>query len=210
MFALAASLHAFVPPSARATPRKSIACVEQRPASSGDHIVSRRSLVADAAVGLAALGLLGQPGASSAYEPPRGPAAFEARKAYYEAEREKRVLSTPTVMRMWKKLKARWFRPASAARRADWSNVAARSLGRPDQRLPEARHRAECAPMWRGAASLGLSLGHAVGLPVESRFCPITPTVSYYQAMSPNLLMAPSPLQPSRLTRRRSCRARPS
>ena len=209
MFALAASLHAFVPPSARATPRKSIACVEQRPTSSGDHIVSRRSL-ADAAVGLAALGLLGQPGASSAYEPPRGPAAFEARKAYYEAEREKRVLSTPTVMRMWKKLKARWFRPSSAARRADWSNVAARSLGRPDRRLPEARHRAESAPVWRGAASLGLSLGHAVGLPVESRFCPITPTVSYYQAMSPNLLMAPSPLQPSRLTRRRSCRARPS
>ena len=203
MFAMAAPLHAFVPPSARATPHKSIASVEQRPTSSGDHIVSRRSLVADAAVGLAALGLLGQPGASSAYEPPRGPAAFEARKAYYEAEREKRVLSTPTVMRMWKKLKARWFRPASAARRADWSNVAARSLGRPDQRLPEARHRAECAPMWRGAASLGLSLGHAVGLP-------ITPTVSYYQAMPPNLLTAPSPPQPSRPTRRRSCRARPS
>ena len=106
MFAMAAPLHAFVPPSARATPHKSIASVEQRPTSSGDHIVSRRSLVADAAVGLAALGLLGQPGASSAYEPPRGPAAFEARKAFYEAEREKRVLSTPTVMRMWKKVES--------------------------------------------------------------------------------------------------------
>ena len=135
MFAMAAPLHAFVPPSARATPHKSIASVEQRPTSSGDHIVSRRSLVADAAVGLAALGLLGQPGASSAYEPPRGPAAFEARKAFYEAEREKRVLSTPTVMRMWKKLIARWFRPASVARLADWSNLAARGLVRPDQRL---------------------------------------------------------------------------
>ena len=147
MFAMAAPLLAFVPPSARATPRKSIASIEQRPTSSGDHIVSRRSALADAVVGLAALGLLGQPGASSAYEPPRGPAAFEARKAFYEAEREKRVLSTPTVTRMWKKLKARWFRPASAARRADWSNVAACSLGRLDQRQPEARHRAESAPI---------------------------------------------------------------
>ena len=192
MFAMAAPLLAFVPPSARATPRKSIASIEQRPTSSGDHIVSRRTLAVDAVVGLAALGLLGQPGASSAYEPPRGPAAFEARKAFYEAEREKRVLSTPTVTRMWKKLKARWFRPASAARRADWSNVAARGLVRPDQHPPEARHRAESAPVWRGAAcSLGLSLG-------------------YYQAMPPNLLTAPSPPQPSRPTRRRSCRARPS
>ena len=199
MFAMAAPLLAFVPPSARATPRKSIASIEQRPTSSGDHIVSRRTLAVDAVVGLAALGLLGQPGASSAYEPPRGPAAFEARKAFYEAEREKRVLSTPTVTRMWKKLKARWFRPASAARRADWSDVAACSLGRLDQRQPEARHRAESAPMWRSSFT-GPQPGPRGRPPSRIEILPYDSDRELFsgpaQAMPPSLIAAPSKPQP--------------
>ena len=49
-FAMLAPVHAFVLPSARATPRKSIACVAQLPTGSGEQMVSRRSMAGHAAV----------------------------------------------------------------------------------------------------------------------------------------------------------------
>ena len=56
VFVMLAPLHAFVLPSARATPRTSITCVaqQQQPtsSSSGEHAVSRRSMVGHAVGGL--------------------------------------------------------------------------------------------------------------------------------------------------------------
>ena len=49
-FVLLAPVHAFVLPSALATPRKSIACVAQQPSGSGEQMVSRRSMAGHAAV----------------------------------------------------------------------------------------------------------------------------------------------------------------
>ena len=122
MLAMLAPMQAFVLPSARAAPRKSIACVAQQPTGSGDYVVSRRSIAGHAAVcdallspsisslttlslspnpnfnpsldqvGLAALGLLGQPAAWAV-----DTSAFEAKAAKYKAEREKRELTKPVV-----------------------------------------------------------------------------------------------------------------
>ena len=50
MLAMLAPMQAFVLPSARAAPRKSIACVAQQPTGSGEYVVSRRSIAGHAAV----------------------------------------------------------------------------------------------------------------------------------------------------------------
>ena len=50
MLAMLAPMQAFVLPSARAAPRKSIACVAQQPTGSGEYLVSRRSIAGHAAV----------------------------------------------------------------------------------------------------------------------------------------------------------------
>merc|ERR1711935_65829 len=79
--------------SARATPRTSIACVASiRPSGGGEQMVSRRRMADHAAVGLAALGLLGQPAAWAV-----DTSAFEAKAAKYKAEREKRELTKPVA-----------------------------------------------------------------------------------------------------------------